>query len=190
MEKNLVFPGEIIAKEEEYVSGRNTDNVNGDVIATAFGFPDRNEKTLTISVNTDKKAVEIKRGDIVYGKIIRIINKEAVVFISGVEKKGNLEKISIESRLKLPVANKAMYSHIVTIGDLIRGRAIHTKPLYITIFEQNLGVLETRCLICRQVLVLRDNKLFCTNCNRNEVRKIAPDYGNINISGVNYERSE
>ncbi len=192
MDKNNqpVFPGDTIAKEEEYISGINTDAVDGNVISTAFGIVERNDKTLTISVNTSKRAVKLKRGDIIYGKIIKILNKEAIVAIYGIVKNGELTGIETEARLKLPVANKAMYSHIVTIGDLIRARVISNRPAYVTIFEPNLGVLSTRCLVCREILDIKDGKLFCRNCGRNEVRKIASDYGNINISGDNYERSE
>ena len=28
--KDIVFPGDIIAKEEEYVSGKNTQDIDGD----------------------------------------------------------------------------------------------------------------------------------------------------------------
>ena len=70
-EHEIVFPGDVIAKEEEYLSGRNTQDIDGNIIATAFGKVSRDDKSLVISVDTQKQAVVIRRYDIVYGKIIR-----------------------------------------------------------------------------------------------------------------------
>ncbi|MEM4835212.1 MAG: hypothetical protein QXS49_03955, partial [Ferroplasma sp.] len=131
----------------------------------------------------------IKRYDIVYGKIIKILNKEAVILISGVVKGNAIVPANTEARLKLPIPNKTMYSHIITLGDLVRAKIISTRPLYATIFDPNLGILKSKCTICRSDLVVENGKLYCKNCGRVEQRKIASDYGNINISGVNYERS-
>ncbi len=187
--KDIVFPGDIIAKEEEYLSGKNTQDIDGDVISTAFGKVSRDDKSLIISVDTSRQPVIIKRYDIVYGKIIKILNKEAVILISGVVKGNAIVPANTEARLKLPIPNKTMYSHIITLGDLVRAKIISTRPLYATIFDPNLGILKSKCTICRSDLVAENGKLYCRNCGRVEQRKIASDYGNINISGVNYERS-
>ncbi len=187
--KDIVFPGDVIAKEEEYLPGRNTQDVDGNVISTAFGKVSRDDKSLVISVGTTKQAVAVKRYDIIYGKIIKILNKEAVILISGVEKEKAIVPVATEARLKLPIPNKTMYSHIVTLGDLVRAKIISTRPLYATIFDSELGVLKGKCTVCRRELVEENGKLYCKNCGRIEQRKIASDYGNINISGVNYERS-
>ena len=186
---DIVFPGDVIAKEEEYLSGRNTQDIDGNIIATAFGKVSRDDKSLVISVDTQKQAVVIRRYDIVYGKIIKILNKEAVILVSGVDKGKAIVTVATEARLKLPIPNKTMYSHIVTLGDILRAKIVSTRPLYATIFESGLGVLKGRCTVCRSELIADNGKLYCKNCGRIEQRKIAPDYGNINISGVNYERS-
>ena len=185
----IVFPGDVIAKEEEYLSGRNTQDIDGNIIATAFGKVSRDDKSLVISVDTQKQAVVIRRYDIVYGKIIKILNKEAVILVSGVDKGKAIVPVATEARLKLPIPNKTMYSHIVTLGDILRAKIVSTRPLYATIFESGLGVLKGRCTVCRSELIADNGKLYCRNCGRIEQRKIAQDYGNINISGVNYERS-
>jgi exosome complex component CSL4 len=187
--RDIVFPGDIIAKEEEYLSGRNTQDIDGDVISTAFGRVSRDDKSLIISVDTSRQAVPIKRYDIVYGKIIKILNKEAVILLSGVVKADKILPANKEARLKLPIPNKTMYSHIVTLGDLVRAKIITTRPLYATIFDPGLGVLKSKCTVCRSELAAENGKLYCRNCGRIESRKTASDYGNINISGVNYERS-
>ena len=41
---DIVFPGDVIAKEEEYLSGRNTQDIDGNIIATAFGKVSRDDK--------------------------------------------------------------------------------------------------------------------------------------------------
>ena len=60
----------------------------------------------------------IRRYDIVYGKIIKILNKEAVILVSGDDKGKAIVPVATEARLKLPIPNKTMYSHIVTLGDI------------------------------------------------------------------------
>ncbi len=186
--KSIVFPGDVIAKEEEYLSGRNTQDINGNIIATVFGKVEKDEKNLTISIKTQENAIRPKKGDIVYGKIIRVINKDAIVSISGIYINGKIMPVNIEGRIKLPVTNKNMYSHIITIGDLVRAKIINIRPLYVTIFNPELGVIKTKCLICRKELIIKENKLYCTNCQRNETRKIANDYGDIKIYGDANER--
>ena len=52
----IVFPGDVIAKEEEYLSGKNTQDIDGNIIATAFGKVSRDDKSLVISVDTQKQA--------------------------------------------------------------------------------------------------------------------------------------
>ncbi len=187
--KDIVFPGDIIAKEEEYVSGKNTQDIDGNVISTAFGKVARDEKSLIISVNTTKQSQPIRKYDIVYGKVIKLLNKEAIILVSGFISEGKLIPANTESRIRLPIPNKTMYSHILTLGDLVRARIISTRPSYSTIFDGGLGVLKSRCTVCRNELTLDNGKLVCKNCGRVEQRKIAPDYGNINISGDNHERS-
>lgn len=183
--EDIVFPGDIIAKEEEYLSGKNTYDANGDIIATAFGKVEKDDKNLTISIKTLYNNIKLKTGDIVYGKIIKIINKEAILSIYGVYLNKKIVPLNAEARIKLPASNKNMYSHIVTIGDLVRAKIINIRPSYATIFNPDLGVIKTKCLICHNNLIIKDNKLYCTNCQRNETRKIASDYGNIKIYGDN-----
>ncbi len=186
--EEIVFPGDVIAKEEEYLSGRNTEDINGYIIATAFGKVEKDEKNLTISIKTPGNVIKPKNGEIVYGKVIKVISKDAIVSIYGIYMNNKITPINVEGRIKLPVANKNVYSHILTIGDLVRAKIINTRPLYVTIFSPELGVIKTKCLICRNELIMKDSKLYCTNCQRNETRKIASDYGDIEIYGGRNER--
>ncbi len=186
-DKNIAFPGDIIAIEEEYLPGKNTEEYGGNIYATVMGKVYKDDKNLVVSIIAENKKIKPSVGSIVYGKVIKVINKEAIIQISAVSLNNNIYPVNIESRLRLPVQNKNAYSHIITLGDMIRGRITGVKPLYLTIFSPNLGVLKTRCLVCRRELILRDDTLYCNNCQRSETRKIASDYGNINILGGNNE---
>ena len=53
----------------------------------------------------------------------------------------------------------------------------------LSINGRNLGVLKTLCLRCRLPMVKKDGVLYCENCEKSEVRKVAEDYGEINIVG-------
>ncbi|KJE49427.1 MULTISPECIES: exosome complex RNA-binding protein Csl4 [Acidiplasma] len=189
VDSDIALPGDIIAKEEEYLPGKNTEPYDGNIVATKLGRIVRDDKNLTISVVGSNKKTPIGVGSIVYGKVIKINGKDAIIQLYAINEGGKLHPVDHEAKLMLPVQGKSGYTHIISLGDIVRAKVTSVKPIYVTIFNTDLGVLKTRCLICRNELILKNNVLYCTNCQRIETRKIASDYGNINISGDNCERS-
>lgn len=70
-DKKVAFPGDIIATTEEYLPGRNTEEKNGEIVATKFGNIVRDDINLMISVDTGKKEFFLRKGDVVYGQVIK-----------------------------------------------------------------------------------------------------------------------
>ncbi|BAB60244.1 hypothetical protein [Thermoplasma volcanium GSS1] len=185
-DKKVAFPGDMIATTEEYLPGKNTEEKNGEIIAVKFGQIIRDDINLLISVDTQKKEFTLKKGDIVYGQVVKGEQHRYIVRIVGAFQKGlGLREIDEEMQLSLGIARRPQ-SDFIAIGDLIRGYVIRTGDFpEISINGNHYGVISAVCLRCRQPLVKRGITLYCENCQRTEIRKMADDYGNVDI--FNYE---
>ncbi|AAT43308.1 exosome complex RNA-binding protein Csl4 [Picrophilus oshimae] len=186
MHGSISYPGDVIASEEEYLPGKNTIEDAGNIISLCYGEVVKDDRNLVISVRPMKHERALKVGDIVYGMVLKVTNNEATVHIYAVED-NRLIPVEKDAKLRLPILNRN-YTQMVSLGDMLRGKVLTTKPLYITIFSTHLGVLRTRCTVCRREMVIKNNVLYCTNCKRIERRKISDDYGNINIGDNNEGR--
>ena len=175
-----VIPGDILAYSEEYLPGRNTLEENSRIVSVTSGEVRKNEKELIASVDNGIQKIRPKNEDIVYGKIIKNDSRQVSVQIVGIEINGKLENYMADGYIRNMQDYKKddRRAQTVHIGDLIRGKVIRVgQNLEITLSGNRLGVLKSRCSRCREVLVLKNGVLFCENCNRSEMRKIAPDYG-------------
>jgi exosome complex component CSL4 len=68
-------------------------------------------------------------------------------------------------------------------GDYIRARVIGIKPsLQLTTKDEHLGVIRSLCGKCKTELVRKGKgQLYCPECERTMPRKLADDYGNVEI---------
>jgi exosome complex component CSL4 len=182
--ENLVLPGDVIATAEEYVPGRNTMEENGDVISLAYGRLKKDEKNLTISVQTPRRKISLHSGQIVYGQIMKMDQRRATVKVGAVfdREQGLIEYVADGS-----IGMSSQYGRnnepSMHIGDFIRAKILRIgdRGLDLGIFGKNLGVLRTLCTKCRLPMVKKNAALYCDNCERTEIRKVADDYGMINI---------
>lgn len=59
---------------------------------------------------------------------------------------------------------------------------IGVKPsLQLTTKYDHLGVIRSLCDRCRSELIRRGNGLYCQKCKCSTTRKLADDYGDVNI---------
>ncbi|MEM3676431.1 MAG: exosome complex RNA-binding protein Csl4, partial [Thermoplasmataceae archaeon] len=171
---------------EEYLPGQNATENEGTIVSLAFGRVIRDDGKLTISVIPFKNKIKLRPGDLVYGQVIRNDQRRATVRIGAVKMKGDgLVYHDEEASLHPQMPGGREGGSLVRIGDLLRGRVIRTgsRGTEITITGRGLGVLRTLCFRCRNPLVRKGTTLYCENCERSEIRKVAEDYGDINISG-------
>ena len=183
-EETLVLPGDVIATAEEYVPGRNTTEINGDVISLAFGALRKDDNSLIISVSTPKKKVRLHSGQIVYGRIVKMDQRRANVKVGAVfDKQLGLIEYNGDGSIGMSSQYGRNNEPSMHVGDIIRAKILRIgdRGLDLGIFGKNLGVLRTLCSKCRLPLVRRNSSLYCDNCERTELRKVAEDYGMINI---------
>ena len=177
--KTIVIPGDFLGYSEEYLPGKNTMEVNSKIISASFGEVVKNDRELVASVDNGIRKIYPKNEDIIYGRIVKNDSRQVSIQIVGIEKSGKVEKYFADGYIRNVQDYKRDERKVQTIhiGDLIRGRIIRIgQNLEITLNGKRLGVLKSRCSRCSEVLVLKNGALFCENCNRSEMRKIAPDY--------------
>jgi exosome complex component CSL4 len=187
-EKRMVFPGDSIGSVEEYLPGDNVAEESGKLIALRVGDILEDPRDLRVSVKTSKKVMKPSPGDIVYGQIIKGDSGRYIVAIGAFRssRSGELLETKLESTLKIESRRDERFPP-VRVGDYIRGKLFLSRyGMDLSISGPNLGVLLAKCQRCRQELVLENGTLKCKNCDLTEQRKIASDYGKIDLNGKEF----
>ncbi|OWP55888.1 MAG: hypothetical protein B2I17_07785 [Thermoplasmatales archaeon B_DKE] len=186
-QEKYVIPGDKISTTEEYLAGKNTTEDGGNILSAVYGTVYFDESNLTVSVINSKKKLSAKVGDVVYGQVTKIDRGNAVLNISAIyQTDKGLVPFNKEAMLRLPRSNGREDEQMsgLAIGDLVRGKVSRTgRSLEVSMFGKHYGVLKTLCHRCRNPMILKEGSLYCDNCERNENRKIADDYGAVMVFG-------
>ncbi|MCL4438939.1 MAG: exosome complex RNA-binding protein Csl4 [Candidatus Thermoplasmatota archaeon] len=182
--KEQAFPGDVIALAEEYIPGRNSTDENGEIVSNVFGEIVRDDQELNISVRPYKERQTIHRNDIAYARVLKVDQRRASLRIGAIYNR-KMGLVSYDAEVSLGLGGRFSRGPplVLRIGDLIRVRVLRTgsRGIELGIYGDNLGVLRTTCYRCRNILELKNGALYCENCDKTEMRKVAPDYGNINF---------
>ena len=180
-----VFPGDEVAEEEEYMAAEGTFAENGKVYASTIGILDLDDDECVAKVISPNPPNTLKIGDVIYAQVGEIrktmavaeaLCKETCTRAIASDTNGTLHVSKISPNYTDDVAKE------LRKGDLIRARVIGVDPsLQLTTKDDHLGVVRSRCGICKTELIRKGDGLFCTECNRRTPRKLADDYGNIQI---------
>lgn len=184
--ENLVLPGDIISTAEEYVPGKNTAEMEGRIISLVYGNVKKDDKNLLISVSPLKSRKSIRAGDTVYGQVFKVDQRKASIKIGAAyDPVSGAIQFNGEGYVNLPQQYDRNGSPPVRIGDIVRARVVRTgdRGSELTIAGKGLGVLKTLCPRCRLPMTRKNGSLYCDNCEKSEMRKVADDYGAIEIYG-------
>ncbi|MBU0662526.1 MAG: exosome complex RNA-binding protein Csl4 [Candidatus Diapherotrites archaeon] len=181
-DKELVFPGTFLSTEEEFSPGKNAFEENGEVHSACVGQSHFDNASREVSVNGIMGTVEpIDVGTTIYGIVVKIKEKAAVIEIRNAEKNG-AKRVILMASASLPVFDIAegyveQVSDLFRIGDIVKAEVSKATPLITDVSTkgQDLGVVKAFCTKCRQPMRLYDRVLKCP-CGRTEERKIAKDY--------------
>ncbi|MCX8200304.1 MAG: exosome complex RNA-binding protein Csl4 [Candidatus Micrarchaeota archaeon] len=181
-------PGNALGEEIEFAAGKGTYTENEVVRASLCGSKDIDEKKRTISIKPCFATAEnIKVGQRAYAVIDSVGETHAMMTIFDYEKEHGGKRVNfvsdfammrIEGVKSFGVFMKNM-SEAVRVGDIVKVEVskIERGGIDVIMKGKELGVVKAFCSSCRRPLVLnKDNKLFCQNCNRTEARKIASSY--------------
>lgn len=186
----LLFPGDIIASEEEYVAGDNTyiDDL-GNIKSSRIGLLEINKDAKEVKIIASNKKPQIK--DIVYGFVSDVKDKVAIVKVEKIINQNNERKVDRFSTalIFLPNISNSYLDDIrdaIKIGDLVKGEIIEMKEdaYSLSLKSENLGVILAYCSKSKKEMkiLFEDNKnkelkvLECKDTKIKEKRKVSNEY--------------
>jgi exosome complex component CSL4 len=186
MKHKLVMPGDQLSTSEELLPGDGTFEENGIIRAARIGTYVVNEKHRTAEVKpASSTPVLLKKDDVVIAKVTNA--KPTMIIVDVVHVTGKNRAISGDTDATIHVKEIAQgfikdASTEYKAEDYIRAKVIQVKPsVQLETRERNFGAIKALCSKCRHPLIKKSNGLECENCGNKEPRRIADDYGNLDI---------
>jgi len=183
MNKSIVFPGEFIANQEEFLAGDGTFAEDGEVKAAAVGVVEKDQPNRVVSVKRQKLPTHLKVGDNVVGVVKQVSEKTAVITILPLP--ADHHRINSSQQygiLKVTDVRKGFVKSLedeMKTGDFVVAKVTDISPgtVLLSVNSSDLGVVKAYCAECRHALVLEGEKLVCHNCKTSGSRKLASNYG-------------
>lgn len=175
MKKRVVLPGDRIGTVEEFRAGKGVYEENSEIYATTVGYLEIKDKVA--NVLPFKKIPELKKGDVVLGRVVDVRNNFAMVEIA--RKRGEERDLCYNNLAMLHISNVGRFESIVNAlnyRDIVKARVLDTTPR-ISIKEPEMGVVKAFCSVCKVDLVLEEGRLKCPSCGKEESRKVSSSYG-------------
>jgi exosome complex component CSL4 len=186
MKHKLVMPGDQLSTSEELLPGDGTFEENGIIRAARIGTYVVNEKHRTAEVKpATSTPVLLKGGDIVIARVI--MAKSTMIIVEVVHVAGKNRSISGDTDATIHVKEIAQgfikdASTEYKAEDYIRAKVIQVKPsVQLETKERGFGAIKARCSKCRHPLLKKSHGLECENCGNKEHRRIADDYGALDL---------
>ncbi|RLE42772.1 hypothetical protein DRJ19_03540 [Candidatus Woesearchaeota archaeon] len=183
----IVVPGELVAVAEEYLSGENTVEEDSSIKSAVYGLAEYDDSKKTVRVKAKRTIKPICKGAIAIGEIISV-KPDVVLVCINQAKRGN-EKLTIFQSLGVIFIRNIKRAFVkdardeFRVGDIIKAEVVNVTPFAaeLSTVKPEHGVIKAFCSNCRHELFLFGRTLRCLNCNNTERRKIALDYGKINL---------
>lgn len=183
------MPGDQLSTSEELLPGDGTFEENGIIRAARIGTYVVDEKHRTAEVKpVSSTPVLLKKGDVVIARVI--MAKSTMIIADVVHVAGKDRSISGETDATIHVKEIAQgfikdASTEYKAEDYIRAKVIQVKPsVQLHTKERNLGAIKALCSKCRHPLIKKSQGLECENCGNKEHRRIADDYGALDLQNL------
>jgi exosome complex component CSL4 len=193
-EKKMVYPGDELGGEEEFLAGPGTYVEDGKIISAQVGMLSYNEREHMVFVQPSKPMNEVANGDIVIATVDDLKSSMVTLDIQRIEDKDRV--VMGETHAAIHVA-KCSHDYVreledvYRITDVVRAKVIQAAPsIQLDTRDDDLGVIKARCYACRQPMVIKDRRLWCEECERFEDRKISTRYGGDNPTGTEHLHRE
>ena len=183
MTKKVVFPGDEVAIEEEYLGSEGTFSKNGIVYASQYGVLELDHEECVARVVSPNPPNILKIGDVVYAIVQEIRKTMAtadVVYKEGVDRTLGGETYATIHVSKISSEYTDDVSKDLRKGDYIRAIVTGISPsLQLSTKEDHFGVIKSFCWKCKTPLERRGKNVYCTECEKTYTRKLADDYGDV-----------
>jgi exosome complex component CSL4 len=178
---SLVFPGQFLGVEEEYMPGKNAYvGEDGRVFSQTVGVSEFDEQNHEVNVKKiSKPVVPIDIGSTIMGNVSIVKENMVVIEIVNAEKNGVPRKILQRSASIMISRASPMYvktlDELFKIGDLIQAKVVEVSNYGVELSTSDpmMGVLKAYCSNCRFPLEEVEGNLKCPNCGSLEKRKMA-----------------
>jgi|YNPNPStandDraft_1061719.scaffolds.fasta_scaffold00364_16 exosome complex component CSL4 len=186
IKKPIVMPGDELSTSKDLSPGEGTFESNGMIKASRMGTYHVDEKTKKAYVKPlTSVPVTLKKGDIVIAEVISAKQSMIIVEIQHVTGKNRAISGDTNGTIHASEISNSYVKDASTeykTGDIIRAKVFQIQPsIQLTTKERNLGAIKALCSRCRHQLMKNNKTLECCNCGNKEHRRIADDYGDINI---------
>ena len=186
MKDKIVMPGDQLSTSEELLPGEGTFEEDGIIRAARIGRYVVDEKYRRAKVKpVTSVPVILKKGDIVIAEVRMV--KASMVIADVIHVIGKNRSVSGDTNATIHV--KEIASGYVKdaaseyrVGDYVRAKVIQVKPsVQLATKDGDLGAIKALCVKCRHSLVKKGDILECEHCGNKENRRIAMDYGSIDL---------
>jgi len=185
MEDEWVFIGDYLGTIEEFVPGKGTFVEDGKIFASGIGKAHFDRENHLVEVKA-KQPPELSVNMIVYGEVVNIHKNIVTVIVKRIQ--GFKRKFDIKTGIFVSNISESYVENpedAFGIGDIVVGKVIKIEPWFIDLTtRREFGVVKAFCKRCRKELVVEDrrrNRMVCKSCGHKETRKIAENYGNVNL---------
>jgi exosome complex component CSL4 len=187
MADKLVMPGDQLSTVEELLPGDGTFEENGVIRAARLGYYTIDQKHRSAQVKPITSIpVIVEKGDTVLARVA--MAKPSMIITDVIHVAGKDRSVSGETDSTIHVKEIAQgYIKDATteykVQDVVRAKVIQTTPsVQLTTKDRHLGAIIALCSKCRHPLVKKGTQLECDNCGNREHRRIADDYGEVDVA--------
>lgn len=179
----MLFPGQLIGTEEEYIPGDGTHVREGRIYASIVGELHIDAKHRA-TVLPAERIPQIKIGAIAYGVAVEIFKNVAFFDLELIETDERTRTVSIPGFLPITDVREGFVRSVrdeVRVGDIVKGviTRITSLGVQISTVPREMGVVKAFCTNCREQLKLLARVLKCERCGTTERRKLGVPYGTI-----------
>ncbi|MFH0973845.1 MAG: exosome complex RNA-binding protein Csl4 [Candidatus Micrarchaeota archaeon] len=179
MKERLVVPGDFLCYSEEYSpAGHAFEDSEGKVFSSVVGRERSSDAQRNVSVASPHAKRALKAGDLVYARIEDLYDTVALTRMKpaapGIAPNSDSAFLRISEIRRGYV--ESFRGHL-GIGDVLIARIKEITPLgiYLTVIENDLGVLRAFCSNCRREMLFTARGFYCKACESGEERKtLAP----------------
>ena len=179
---SFVVPGSFLSYSEEYVGGENAfedasgEGSEGGVFASSVGFLERDSAKRQVDVRAFKAKRLLSQNDLVYARIEDLYDTVALTSFKPVDFRsiGSPNDFAYLRISEIKQGFVESFRNHLGIGDIVKARVLEVTRLgiYLTIKEDDLGVVQAFCGSCRRELAFAAGGLSCSACGAKEFRKM------------------
>ena len=184
--KQIVLPGDQLSTSEELLPGEGTFEEEGIIRASRMGEYVVDEKFRRAKVvPVTSIPVTLNKGDIVLGQVVSTRSMMVIFDVQHVIGKNRSISGDTNGTIHASEISQSYIKDAATeyrAGDIVRAKVIQVEPsIQLATKDRELGAIKALCSKCRHVLVKKSHGLECENCGNKEHRRIALDYGDVDI---------